>query len=94
MATIQEIQELEDKICSCVEEYIENDYDCHDYSLAVFNVSGEVECGIVQDALSAVRPGWWFYDLSHLVREDDSGHLEPDVDAISDIANSWLFLDC
>ncbi len=33
------------------------------------------------------------YNLKDLVRPDDDGHPEPDGDKISEIANSWLFLD-
>jgi hypothetical protein len=93
MATIQEIRALEDKIYSCVEQYIEGDYDDHCFALVVSNEGGNIECGIVHDAPSLRIPGWWYYDLTHLVRESNSGILEPDVDAISDIANNWLFLD-
>jgi hypothetical protein len=33
------------------------------------------------------------YPFSSLVRDDENGGVEPDVDKIDDIANSWLFLD-
>ena len=32
------------------------------------------------------------YAIAGVVRQGDEG-LEPDVDRISDIANSWIFLD-
>ena len=33
------------------------------------------------------------YPMPELVRMGDDGKQEPDIDKISDVANSWIFLD-
>ena len=33
------------------------------------------------------------YPMSELIRMGDNDKPEPDIDKISDVANSWIFLD-
>ena len=92
MANWQDIRALEERIYDAVQEYLDNPdvyvqpvlhvYLDQDEMLhkaeADDNLSGNADDGI--------------YPIAELIRTGDDGQ-EPDVDKISDIANSWIFLD-
>ena len=92
MSTIQDIQALEQKIFDIVEDYIKDLYN-EDDVLAIGRRCGRLT--IKADAKESIKVGKTteLYPLKDLIRKDDDGKSEPDNDKISDIANSWLFLE-
>lgn len=92
MSSIQDIRALEERIYDYVEDYIDGDYN-EDDVLAISTRCGKVS--LKADAKDKIKMGKTteVYPFSTLVRPDDNNALEPDVDKISDIANSWLFIN-
>ena len=92
MSTIQDIRALEERIYDIVQDYVDGNYNPDDV-LAI-----GIRCGKITlkaDAKENIKAGKTteLYPLKELVRTDDNGKPEPDVDAISDVANKWVFLD-
>ena len=92
MSSIQDIHALEQRISDIVEDYIKELYD-EDDVLAI-----RLRCGKISlkaDAKEAIKVSKTteIYPLQELVRKGDNGKPEPNNDKISDIANSWLFID-
>ena len=92
MASWQDIQALEEKIYDAVQEYLDN---ADAYQNAVLHVyldeddmlhKAEIEENLTPSEDDGV------YTIKDVLRQGDEG-WEPDVDRISDIANSWVFLD-
>lgn len=92
MANWQDIKALEERIYDAVQEYLDN---ADAYTKPVLRVyldqddmlhKAEVEDNLSGNADDGIYP------MTELVRSDDNGEPEPDVDKISDIANSWIFL--
>ena len=92
MSSIQDIRALEERIYGFVEDYIGGDYN-EDDVLAISSRCGKVS--LKADAKDKIKMGKTteIYPFSTLVRPDDNNAQEPDVDKISEIANSWLFLN-
>ena len=92
MASIQDIHAFEEKIYDIVQDYIDENYDIDDV-LAIGMRCGKIT--MKADAKEAIKIGKTteIYPLKDLVRLDDEGQKEPDVDRINEIANSWVFLD-
>ncbi len=92
MSSIQEIHELEQQIYDIVQNYVDGNYNDGDV-LAIGRRCGKIT--LKADAKEAIKVGKTteLYTLKELVRYGDDGEQEPDIDKISDIANSWLFLD-
>lgn len=92
MSSIQDIRALEERIYDFVEDYIGGNYDADDV-LAISTRCGKVS--LKADAKDKIKMGKTtkIYPFSTLVRPDDNNAQEPDVDKISDIANSWLFIN-
>lgn len=92
MATIQDIRALEDKIYEAVEEYLDNP-DAYDHPVLHVYLDNDrmVYCAEMDDNLEGGEDDG-IYAVEGLVRDGDEGP-EPDIDNISDIANSWIFLD-
>lgn len=92
MSTIQDIHALEQRITDVVEDYIKNLYH-EDDVLAIGRRCGRLT--LKADAKEAIKVGKTteLYPLQNLVRKGDDGKPEPDNDKISEIANSWLYLD-
>lgn len=91
MASIQDIQALEEKIYDAVQEYL--DYP-DGYQKPVLHVylNDEMEYQAeIDDNLSGTEDDG-IYPIESLIREGDNGR-EPDNDRACDIANSWIFLD-
>jgi len=92
MATIQDIRALELKIYETVEEYL-SDPDAYDNPvLHVYLDNDEMVHRAEIDENLPVSDDNGVYAIESVIRKGDEGK-EPDVDAISDIANSWVFLD-
>lgn len=92
MSSIQEIHELEQRIYDIVQDYVDGNYNDGDV-LAIGRRCGKIT--LKADAKEAIKVGKTteIYTLKGLVRTGDDGEPEPDIDKISDIANSWLFID-
>ena len=92
MSTIQDIRALEERIYDIVQEYVDALYN-EDDVLAIGKRCGRIT--LKADAREAIIVGKTteLYPLKDLVRTGDDGKPEPDNDKISEIANSWLFID-
>ncbi len=92
MSTIQDIRALEERIYDIVQDYVDALYNDDDV-LAIGKRC--VRITLKADAREAIKVGKTteLYPLKDLVRTGDDGKPEPDNDKISEIANSWLFLD-
>lgn len=92
MSNIQDIHALEQHIYDIVQDYVDGNYNEEDV-LALNSRHGEItlEAGsqetIMADKLTEIHP------LRALLRTGDDGKTEPDIDKISDLANTWLFLE-
>lgn len=92
MATIQDIRALELCMTDIVDDYIGQMYN-EDDVLAIGRRCGKIT--LKADAKEKIKAGKTtkFYPLKDLVRTGDDDKPESDCDKISEIANSWLFLD-
>lgn len=92
MSSIQEIHALEQRIYDIVQDFVDGNYNDGDV-LSIGRRCGKIT--LKADAKEAIKVGKTteLYPLNELVRKGDDNELEPDNDKISDIANSWLFLD-
>ena len=92
MASIQDIQALEERIYDAVQEYLDNP---DGYDNAVLHVyldeDDMVHRAEIDNNLQGTEDDG-IYAIESLIREGDDGP-EVDVDRASDIANSWIFLD-
>ena len=92
MSSIQDIRALELRITDIVDDYIQQRYN-EDDVLAIGRRCGKIT--LKADAKEEIKIGKTteLYPLKDLVRTGDDGNPEADNDKISDIANSWIFLD-
>jgi hypothetical protein len=92
MSSIQDIHALEQRITNIVDDYVEKLYNDDDV-LAISRRCGKITLEADEREDIKVGKTTEIYPLKSLVRKGDDDMLEPDNDKISDIANSWLFLD-
>lgn len=92
MSSIQDIRALELQITDIVEDDVEQRYN-EDDVLAIGRRCGKIT--VKADAKKNIKVGKTteLYPLKDLVRTGDDGKPESDCDKISDIANSWIFLE-
>ena len=92
MSNIQDIHAFAERIYDIVQDYIDGNYNTDDV-LAIGKRCGKIT--MKADAKEAIKVGkaTELYPLKDLLRTGDDGNLEPDNDKISDIANSWMFLE-
>lgn len=92
MSNIQDIRALESQITDIVDDYIQQMYN-EDDVLAISQRCGNIK--VEADAKENIKVGKTteLYSLKNLVRTGDDGNPESDNDKISDIANSWVFLN-
>ena len=93
MANWQDIRALEERIYEQVEEYLNNQ---EAYTAPVLNVYLDHDDMTYKAAAEDGFQGTedeGIYPMSELIRMGDNGKNEPDIDKISDVANSWIFLD-
>ena len=92
MASIQDIRALELRITDIVDDYVKKMYN-EDDVLAIGRRCGKIT--VKADAKENIKVGKTIelYQLKDLVCTGDDGNPESDCDKISDIANSWIFLD-
>ena len=93
MANWQDIKALEERIYEAVEEFLNNQ---EAYAMPVLNVyldqNDITYKATAEDGLQGIEDDG-IYPMPELVRMGDDGKQEPDIDKISDVANSWIFLD-
>jgi len=92
MSTIQDIRALEERIYDIVQDYVDGDYNPDDV-LSIGIRCGKITLKADDKANIKVGKTTELYPLKELVRTGEDGKPEPDVDAISDVANKWVFLD-
>lgn len=92
MSSIQEIHALEERIFDIVDDYVKGDYSENDV-LAIGRRCGKITLKADAKEMIKVSKTTELYPLKDLVRTGDDGKPESDCDKISDIANSWIFLD-
>ena len=92
MASIQDIRALELSITDIVDDFIEQRYN-EDDVLAIGLRCGKITLKADAKEKIKVNKTTELYPLKDLVRTGDDGNTESDCDKISDIANSWIFLD-
>ena len=92
MSNIQDIHAFAERIYGIVQDYVNGDYNADDV-LAIGKRCGKIT--MKADAKEAIKVGksTELYPLKDLLRTDDDGNPEPDIDKISDITNSWMFLE-
>ena len=92
MSSIQDIHTLEERIYDIVDDYVKGDYN-EDDVLAIGRRCGKII--LKADAEENIKVGKTteLYTLKELVCSGDDGKPEPDNDKVSEIANSWLFLN-
>ena len=92
MSTIQDIHALEQHIYDIVQDYVDGNYNEEDV-LAVSSRCGNIT--LKADAQEAISAGKSTETHPHkaMLRTGDDGKTEPDIDKISDLANTWLFLE-
>lgn len=92
MADWQDIRALEERIYDAVQEYLDNAEAYSNASLHVWlNQDDMTYHAEVDDSLPGTEDDG-IYAIASVIRDGDEGQ-EPDIDRISDIANSWIFLD-
>ncbi|MBR3078586.1 MAG: hypothetical protein IKH01_02090 [Prevotella sp.] len=92
MSSIQDINALELRITDIVDDYVKKIYN-EDDVLAIGRRCGKIT--VKADSKENIKVGKTteLYFLKDLVRTGDDGNPESDCDKISDIANSWMFLN-
>ena len=92
MSNIQDIHAFAERIYDIVQDYVDGNYNADDV-LAIGRRCGKIT--LKADAKETIKVGKTteLYPMKDLVRKDDAGEPEPDNDKISDIANSWLFIE-
>lgn len=92
MANWQDIRKLEEQIYDVVQEFIDNS---DAYNHAVLRVYLDRDIMVYKaeiDENLEINEDDGIYAIKCVIRDGENG-LEPDVDRISAIANSWIFLD-
>lgn len=92
MSNIQDIHAFAERIYDFVQGFVNGDYN-EDDVLAIGKRCGKIT--MKADAKEAIKVGksTELYPLKDMLRKSDDGNMEPDNDKISDIANSWVFID-
>ena len=92
MGNIQDIRSLEQRITDIVDDYLKEMYN-EDDVLAIGRRCGKIT--LKADAKEAIKVGKTteLHPLKALVRKGDDGKPEPNCDKITEIANSWLFIE-
>ena len=92
MATIQDIHALEQRITDLVEDYIQKLYN-EDDVLAIDHRWGKITLTVKDKEKIKVCKITEIYPLKEFVRADENGKQETEIERISDIANSLVFLN-
>ena len=92
MSSIQDIHAFEQRIYDIVQDYVDGNYD-NDDVLVISMRCGKIIMKAGAKEVIKVRKSTEIYPLRDLVRTGDEGEPEPDNDKISEIANSWVFID-
>lgn len=93
MASWQDIRVLEERIYDAVQEYLENTEAYTKPVLHVFLDQDEMQYKAEADDGLNANGDNGIYSMTELIRADDNNNPEPDIDKISSVANSWIFLN-
>ena len=93
MANIQDIQSLEARIYDAVEEYLINPNGYDNAVLHVYLDEDDMKHHAEVDNASNYDSKEEVYPIDDLIRLGEEGKPEVDIDVVSDIANSWIFID-
>ena len=92
MASWQDIKALEERIYDVVYEYINNIDAYNNASLHVWLDEDDMTYKAEIDENLSGLEDEGIYAIDKVIREGQNGQ-EPDIDQISNIANSWIFID-
>lgn len=92
MANWQDIKVLEECIYDAVQEYLDNSEAYNNAVLHVFLDYDEMTHKAEIEENIEINEDNGIYSIDSLIRICNDGR-EPDIDRISDIANSWIFLN-
>ena len=92
MANWQDIRDLEERIYDVVDDYLNYPDGYESPSLRVYLDQDDMTYKAELDDKLEGTEDDGIYSILEIIRDGDDGK-EPDVDKISDIANSWIFLD-
>lgn len=92
MAAIQDIRALELKIYEAVEEYLSAPDSYYNPVMHVYLDRDEMIHRAEIEENLPINEEEGVYAIESIVRDGEEGR-EPDIDSISEIANSWIFLD-
>lgn len=85
---IQDLKRFEEQIFDVLQEYIDNKEDYpNDAVLIVRNSNHEVSIDS-QDEF----PKCTTYEIENYLRSDDAGDIEPDIDAVNELASKYFFV--
>lgn len=91
MDSWQDIKVLEERIYDVVDEFLKNIDAYNNASLHVWLDDDMIYKAEIDENLSGSEDDG-VYEINKVIRDGINGK-EPDIDRISDIANSWIFLD-
>ncbi len=91
MSKIQNIRALEQRINDIVEDYINEQYNEEDV-LSISRHCGKIILIADSKEKITLSKSAEIHPLCELVRTDDDGMPEADIDKITQIANNWRFL--
>lgn len=85
---IQDLKRFEEQIFDVLHEYIDNKEDYpNDAVLIVSNSNHKVSIDSKDES-----PKCATYGIENYLRSDDAGDIEPDVDAVNELASKYFFV--
>ena len=93
MASWQDIRALEERIYDAIDDYLNYPDGYETPVVRVYLNQDDMQYKAELDDNLQGTEDEGIYPVAKLIRKGEGGKSEPDVDAISDIANSWIFLD-
>ena len=93
MAGWQDIRALEERIYDVVDDYLNYPDGYKHPVLKVYLYQDEMQYKAELDDNLDGSEDEGIYSITDLIRIGEDGKPEPNVDKISDIANSWIFID-
>ena len=92
MSNIQDILALEQHIYDIVQDYVDGNHNEKDV-LGISHRHGEIILEADSQETIVTGKSTEIHPLKALLRIGEDGRIEPDIDKISDLANTWLFLE-
>jgi len=89
MSRIREDYVISEKIHDIVDDFLKGYYN-EDDVLAITPEHGKLSIVGNHREMINITPDTDIYPLSSLLRDDENGGLEPDIDKINEIASLWV----